>query len=193
MGDRALEEASPLTIRAFFGVPLPQAQREQLGEFLSRCQVLAPEFRWSVAENLHLTVRFIGSIERALVEGIADRLQGAAGPPIELALGDSGTFKRSRLARVVWVGLKSGGAGMTALAARVEAECRAAGLPPEVRPFQPHMTLARARSRDGARAPDLPALPPLDPWTASELILYWSHLKKNGAVHEPIRAIRLAA
>jgi hypothetical protein len=31
----------------------------------------------------------------------------------------------------------------------------------------------------------------LKPWRADELILYWSHLQKNGAVHEPIRRIAL--
>ena len=193
MGYRPLEEARPLTIRAFFGVPLPGPQREQLAEFLSRCEAVAPEFRWSPADNLHLTVRFIGSVERALVEGIADRLDAVAGPPIELQLGDAGTFRRSRMARVVWLGLKSGAEALTALAARVEAECRAAGLAAEPRPFQPHMTLARARSREGARQPELPAIPRLEPWTATELVLFWSQLKKGGAVHEPIRTIRLAA
>lgn len=193
MGERALEEADPVTIRAFFGVPVPEPQRVQLGAFLAQCAAAAPEFRWAVTDNLHLTVRFIGTVERGLVEGIADRLDGNAGATIELALGAVGTFKRSRLARVVWLGLESGSDRLQALAARVEAECRTAGLAPEARALQPHLTLARARSRDGARAPELPAIPTLDPWRADELILYWSHLKKNGAEHEPIRRIRLDA
>lgn len=153
---------------------------------------MAPEFRWSVVENLHLTVRFVGTVERSIVEGIADRLTGRAGPAIDLALGDVGTFKRSRLARVLWLGLQSGAAEMKKLAERVEAECRAVGLEPEARPFQPHLTLARARSRDGARLPEMPEIPRLEPWLATELILFWSHLKKNGAYHEPIRTIALS-
>jgi 2'-5' RNA ligase len=171
---------------------VPDPQRQQLGGFLAECTIAAPEFRWSATENLHLTVRFVGTVDRGVVEGIAGRLDGAAGPSIQLALGEAGTFKRSRLARVVWLGLKSGAEDLAALAARVEAECRAAGLAPEARAFQPHLTLARARSREGARPPDLPAIPALEPWRAGELILYWSHLNKNGAVHEPIRRIALA-
>lgn len=143
-------------------------------------------------ENLHLTVRFVGTVERSTVEGIADRLTGRAGTAIELALGEVGTFKRSRLARVLWLGLQSGALEMKALAERVEAECRAAGLAPEARPYQPHLTLARARSRDGARLPDLPDMPQLAPWRATELVLYWSHLKKTSAYHEPIRTIALS-
>lgn len=192
MGDRALEEAGPVNIRAFFGVPVPEPQRSQLGVFLAQCSLVAPDFRWSVTENLHLTVRFVGTVDRGVVEGIADNLDGNAGPAVRLALGEAGTFKRSRLARVVWLGLQSGAEGLTSLAARVESECRAAGLAPEARPFQPHLTLARARSRDGARTPELPALPALEPWSADELILFWSHLKKNGAEHEPIRRIALS-
>jgi 2'-5' RNA ligase len=191
VGERALEEADQVTIRAFFGIPVPDPQRERLGGFLARCAIAAPEFRWAVTENLHLTVRFVGSVDRAVVEGVANRLDGAAGPAIQLALGQAGSFKRSRLARVVWLGLSSGAEDLTALAAGVESECRAAGVAPEARAFQPHLTLARARSRDGARPPEMPPIPPLAPWRADELILYWSHLKKNGAVHEPIRRIAL--
>jgi RNA 2',3'-cyclic 3'-phosphodiesterase len=172
---------------------VPDPQREHLSAFLAQCAIAAPEFRWSIAENLHLTVRFVGTVDRAVAEGIAGRLDGAAGPSIQLALGEAGTFKRSRLARVVWLGLKAGAEDLAALAVRVEAECRSAGLAPEARAFQPHLTLARARSRDGARPPDLPAIPALAPWRADELILYWSHLKKTGAVHEPIRRIALGS
>ena len=172
---------------------MPEPQRSQLGGLLAQCALVAPEFRWSVTENLHLTVRFVGTVERGIVEAIADRLDGTAGPAIHVALGDAGTFKRSRLARVVWLGLRSGAAELRTLSTRVEAECRAAGLAPEARPFQPHLTLARARSRDGAHPPELPPIPVLAPWRAAELILYWSHLKKNGAEHEPIRRINLSA
>jgi 2'-5' RNA ligase len=153
--------------------------------------VTAPEFRWAASENLHLTLRFIGSVERDVVEGIAERLEGAAGTPFQLALGGVGTFRRGRLARVVWLGVVSAVQPLGALAKRVEAECRAAGLEPEERAFKPHLTLARARPRDGAALPELPQLPALAPWRAEELILYSSHLQRAGAVHEPIRAVRL--
>jgi 2'-5' RNA ligase len=157
------------------------------------CAKVAPDFRWSVADNLHITVRFIGNVERDVVEGIASRLEQNPGRSIELAVGNIGQFKRSRLARVVWLRMTGGVEELQALASRVEAECREAGLEPEKRAFQPHLTLARARARDGAALPELPPLPPIDPWTAGELVLYWSHLGKSGAVHEPIRRIRLGA
>ena len=190
MGDGALEEAGSLTIRAFFGLPVPEEQREELKRFIQECAAAAPDLRW-VDANLHLTVRFVGSVERVVVEAIADRVEGSVGTSFELGLGELGTFRRGRLARVVWLDVGVGADELIALAARVEAECVAAGLVPEERPFKPHLTLARARSRDGAVLPKLPSPPAFRPWRVGGLVLYSSHLGRGGALHEPIREIAL--
>jgi RNA 2',3'-cyclic 3'-phosphodiesterase len=179
-------------VRAFFGLPVPEPQRQLLGPYLAACGAKAPEFRWVPASNLHLTVRFIGSIERSAVDGIADRLAERPLSSFELELGEVGTFKRGRLVRVVWLQVRAGAEQARELAAEVEAECVRAGLAPESRPFQPHLTLARARARDGAILPSPPAPPDLPPWRAGELIVYRSHLGRAGAVYEPIRSLRLS-
>ena len=181
-----------LKVRAFFGLPVPEAVRSELEPYVAVCAAIAPEFRWVPAANLHLTVRFIGNIERAVVEGIADRLAARPLGSFELALGGVGTFKRGRLVRVVWVQVSTGAEAARELAAQVEAECAAAGLAPEARPFQPHLTLARARPREGAPLPPLPDPPLLKPWRADELVLYRSRLGRTGSVYEPLRIIRLS-
>jgi len=193
VGHRELEKEGPHQIRAFFALPLPEHQREELSRFLGTCAAAAPEFRWTGADNLHLTLRFMGSVRQEVAEGIADRLQGRLGRSFEVALGEVGTFRRGRLVRVVWLAVHTGDEVMRALAQRVEAECRAAGLEAESRAFKPHLTLARARARDGAPMPVLPDLPQLAPWRAEQLILYSSHLQRAGAVHEPIRMLGLTS
>jgi 2'-5' RNA ligase len=191
LGADQLEEKSPLTVRAFFGLPLPDALRDELGRYLSECAGVAAGFRWTPASNLHLTIRFVGSIERVLVDDIARRLGQIDLRGFEIELGDVGAFKRGSRVRVVWIGLKSGEEAAIALAAQVEAECARAGLAPELRPFQPHLTLARARDRDGSVLPPLPPLPALPPWRAGELVLYSSHLGRPAAVYEPLERLRL--
>jgi 2'-5' RNA ligase len=178
-------------VRAFFGLPVPEAQRNQLESYLAACAASAPDFRWTPAANVHLTVRFIGSVDRAVVDEIADRLDQLRLPAFELAPGGLGTFKRGRLVRVVWLQVGAGADQARELAARVEAECVRAGLEPEARPFQPHLTLARARPRDGANLPMLAAPPKLTPWAADELVLFRSHLGRAGAVYEPLRQLSL--
>jgi 2'-5' RNA ligase len=191
LGTGPLEETGPLKLRAFFGLPVPEACRELLAGYLEACASIAPKFRWVPAANLHLTVRFIGSVERGLVEGIAMNLGLAGLRGFEIELGDLGTFKRGRLVRVVWIGMRSGSEQASELAARVEAECARAGLQAEARPFQPHLTLARARDRDGAVLPVLPRVPTPERWRARELVLYQSRLGSAGAVYEPLQVLRL--
>ncbi|HEY0830593.1 MAG TPA: RNA 2',3'-cyclic phosphodiesterase [Candidatus Dormibacteraeota bacterium] len=184
-------ENEPLKVRTFFGLPLPEEHRAALDGYLRDCAGLAPDFRWTPAPNLHLTIRFLGHVEMALAEGIADRLAAAGLRDFDLELGDVGSFKKGRMTRVVWLGLRTGAEEIGDLAARVEVECGRAGLEAEGRRFHAHLTLARARPRDGALPPALPAPPELAAWRAEEVILYRSLLGRGGSVYEPLRRIRL--
>jgi 2'-5' RNA ligase len=170
---------------------VPEPQREGLGRFISECALAAPEFRWTPTANLHLTVRFMGSVDDAVALGVADSLTNRDLRSFDIELGEVGTFKRGRLARVVWIGQRSGLEAARALAAQVEEECVAAGLAPEPRPFQAHLTLARARPRDGAVLPSLPTSPQVAQWRATELVLYSSHLGRAGSVYETLRGVPL--
>jgi len=190
LGSHALGEAR-LKVRAFFGLPLPEAHRELLERYVVACVALAPQFRWTPADNLHLTLRFLGHVEQGLAEGIMDRLAGLGLRALDLRLGAAGAFRRGRLARVVWLGLASGVAEVGALASAVEAESVRAGLEAEARSYHAHLTLARARARDGAVLPELPPPPDLPAWRADELILYRSHLGRGGSVYEALRRLTL--
>ncbi len=185
-------ENGPLRVRAFFGLPLPERHREALEGYLAECARRAPDFRWTPAANLHLTIRFLGHAELSLAEGIADRLAAANLHAFDLELSGLGTFKRGRLARVVWLGLRAGSDDIARLADQVESECGRTGLEAEARRFHAHLTLARARPRDGASLPAMPTPPELPAWRAVELILYRSRLGRSGSVYEPLRRLRLS-
>jgi RNA 2',3'-cyclic 3'-phosphodiesterase len=192
MGSGELEEdPRSLRLRAFFGLPVPEPQRGELARFIAECAQVAPDFRWTPSANLHVTIRFAGNVDRPVIDAVADALTGRLPAAFELNLGEIGTFGRGRAVRVVWIGLSAGAEAASALAAQVEAECVRAGLPAEQRAFRAHLTLARARSRDGSRLPDLPLTPRLDPWRADQLILYSSRLTKTGAIYEELRTIPL--
>jgi len=193
VGAKRLEETRALSgrVRAFFGLPLPEEQRQTLAAYVATCAATAPEFRWVQPANLHMTVRFIGGIDRIVADGIADRLAGSDLRAFDISVGGLGTFQRGRLVRVVWVGLTAGVEPARELAAQVEEACVSAGLEAETRPFQPHLTLARAKPRLGAVLPRLPDPRPLRPWKANELVLYESHLSPKGSVYEALRSLRM--
>src|SRR5258708_5251248 len=88
-------------IRAFFGLPVPVEQREELASYLADCAPSAPEFRWTTAANLHLTVRFIGGIELSAAEAIADQLADRHLAGFELRVGAVRAFNHGPLVRVL--------------------------------------------------------------------------------------------
>ena len=191
LGGPAGDQGRPLKVRTFFGLPLPEEHRSALEPYLAAVSAAAPEFRWTPPGNLHLTIRFLGHVEESVAEGIAGRVEAARPEGFDLALGTLGSFRRGPRARVVWLGLAAGESPIAALAELVEAEAVVAGLEPEGRKFHAHLTLARARARDGAVLPDLAAPPLLSAWRADEVILYRSRLGRGGSVYEPLRKIRL--
>ncbi len=97
-------------------------------------------------EQLHLTLRFIGEVDRArerpLARGIAAVAAAVSSFPIRLR--GAGAFPSHRRARVLWVGVEQSSA-LAALQASVEAAVVRAGVAPDPRPFRPHVTVGRIR------------------------------------------------
>lgn len=168
----------PGGIRSFIALDLPEVHREALAAHLESCTRLAPAFRWVAPDALHITLRFLGHLDAAVLEGVAAALGQVQRATFQIALDGIGTFGSRVAPRVVWIGVGEGRAECGVLAQQVEAACRAAGLDADPRGFRPHVTLARARS-DGERLPSLPPSPSLAPWTVEEFVLYESRLRRE--------------
>ena len=106
---------------------------------------------WVRSANLHFTLRFLGDVDAAGAARIAAAAHHAAGAraAFECALGRPGAFPDARRARVIWLGLSAGGDALVALARELESSLRRHGFAAADRPFQPHLTLGRARGDGG--------------------------------------------
>ena len=171
-------------------VALPEQQRARLAGYLEECRNLAGGLRWVPADNLHLTLRFLGNVEPERLERLAASLRGVSFAPFGLGLDGVGSFGRSSAVRVVWLGVGEGQSQLASLAAEVEKRCADLGFEPEERPYNPHLTLARARDRGGAKLPDLPAPPALPPWTVRGFELYRSQKARYTPSSTPSRLSR---
>ena len=178
--------------RAFVALAPPAAVVAELEGYLERCRALAPGFRWVAPAGVHLTLRFLGSVEDGTLAKVGEAVQTVRQPPFELRLAGLGTFG-GRRPSVVWLDLAVGREPAAALAAAGEAACVEAGLEPERRPFRPLLTLARSRVRFGSPLPDLPPPPELESWTATEMVLYESRLGGGPPVYTPLMRFRLEA
>ena len=169
-------------MRLFLALALPDPVRDQL---LGVADESLP-MRWQHDEQLHLTLRFIGEVDRHGADDLVAALGNLRVDPITLRLAGLGRFDRRR-SGVLWIGAEPADP-LRALAARVERLCQQAGMPPEHRSFHPHVTLARWTGRAPDLTPLLETFAHLatDSWTATQVTLFESHLGKAGAHYEPI-------
>jgi len=73
-------------------VGLPDIQLRALAAYVERCRTAAPGFRWVSAENLHLTLRFIGEVDGRDAAMLDDALASIVAPAFDLELHGVGQF-----------------------------------------------------------------------------------------------------
>ncbi|WP_310789919.1 RNA 2',3'-cyclic phosphodiesterase [Candidatus Palauibacter soopunensis] len=124
---------------------LPSAIRADLARATAALRALEG-VRPVRAEQLHLTLRFIGEVDRGLEAPLAREIAAAteAQPGFPIRLGGAGVFPSHRRARVVWVGVEET-PDLAALQRSVEEAVVRAGVAPDPRRFRPHVTVGRIR------------------------------------------------
>jgi 2'-5' RNA ligase len=133
-------------MRLFVALELPEAIRLAC----ERLQQGVPAARWIPAENMHLTLRFIGEVDGAAFEDLIESLADVVVEPFEIEVASVGHFETRQMPTVLWAGIRPN-PDLKRLQAKVERAVRAAGLPPETRKFAPHVTLARLGDTDPVR------------------------------------------
>ena len=146
-------------------------------------------FAWTRPEQLHLTLRFLGSTEATQVATLRDQLRTVRSAPFVLGIEGLGVFPQQGRPDVLWCGVGTGGQAIQQLRSRVDYALLDLGIDTDPRPFVPHFTLARLGPPAQQQLPDwlrrhrdLAAPPfPVDRFT-----LYSSRLAPTGAVHTAI-------
>lgn len=178
-------------MRTFLCVPIAEPLREKLSDISSRLhQGIDVRASWVPAENLHLTLRFLGEIKPELVRrieqacrNIADELDSFVVP-----IDRVGAFPSLARPRVVWAGGPATGHFLR-LAEAVNRELSPVGFPAERNDPIPHITLARIKGRthrsmaETIRSSKPPAGLPL---SIDRIVLMQSRLTRTGADYAPI-------
>jgi 2'-5' RNA ligase len=98
---------------------------------------------------MHLTLRFLGEIDPGKVPSIDRVLEESAAEvsPFSLSLSGLGAFPGLSRPRVVWVGLTGDLQPLGRLKKSIDRGLKPLGFPLEDRPFKPHITLGRVKTR----------------------------------------------
>lgn len=161
---------------------------EPVADILLAAQGGVEHAHWQTRTQLHLTLAFLGEVSRHDANNLAEALARVRMAPLALRLGPPGAFEGRHAGRVtaLWAGVS--GAGLEALSVRVRQLCRQAGVAPEARRFQGHVTLARFSGGGAPAAAVRPfmerAIPPVE-WPADRFRLVESHMGRGGSHYVP--------
>ncbi|SFM37608.1 RNA 2',3'-cyclic phosphodiesterase [Marinobacter zhejiangensis] len=171
-------------LRLFTGIELPVAIRHSI----QNCLGHVPGIRWQSFHQLHLTVNFIGSVEKSAAESVQAAVRATAFTPFNLTITGAGHFKH----RAIWLGVKPE-APLSALHQQDRDQLAALGLDMEERRYRPHVTIARIprmaksvnRDSIGRCVEELQAFS-APPFEVNHLSLFASTPSANGSRYEVI-------
>lgn len=185
--------SSERPVRAFIGVhveagPKLQKALERLGGF-------GRAVRPTKAGQLHLTLKFLGDVASEVVPALtAEVSRVAAGmAAFDWVPVGTGAFPSAARPSVIWAGVTERDR-FASLAEEFESACGRLGLPPEGRPYRPHLTLARVKFPPSAALADWlrgTAEGAFDRQRAEEVVLYRSEPTRDGYVYTPLHAGKL--
>ena len=184
-------------MRLFIATTFPRDVLAGVNDRIARVKPKLAAASWVRPETQHLTFAFLGEQPETLAETlpplVEKRLAGAK--KFEARLRGSGFFPNPRHARVAWVGVEPS-ESFRAVADGVRSAVKDAGVQLDGADFKPHLTLCRIRDvwppacieafngalRDYESAP----------FTVDHVTLFSSRLDPSGAVHTPLREMRLS-
>ena len=130
-------------MRLFVALEIPTGVRESLADFLAALRVISSQPRWVRAENLHVTLKFIGEVQGEKLSDIRAALSAVRSDrAVALDFRGLGYFPNERRPRVFWAGIQASG-NLGTLASDIDRVLMGLGIPQEKRPFSAHLTLAR--------------------------------------------------
>lgn len=189
-----------MKLRSFLAFDIPPKVQQTLGACINDLKKMAPEIAWSRPDQLHVTLRFFGSVDERLLAGeiaaaIRTVTQRAAPTTVECA--GLGVFPNWKYPRIIWAGFGGDTEPILTLHERLHAALAKFPLKEDDRAFRLHLTIGRAR-RLSAKHPLVKTVESLGPIhfgavPINRLTMYKSQLTRTGAVYTPIAEFPLSS
>jgi len=189
-------------IRVFIAIELGDEMQRALAEAQAILRQSLPfsTIRWTQAEGIHLTLKFLGDVAPSRLGAIKTALAtiGSKHTLFNLTATGLGVFPNPARPAVLWVGLEGQVTQLVRLRDDVEQVIAPLGFPTEQRAFHPHLTLARIKEPSQAEVTRLQDLIRRDPLGlvgelgVAELSIMQSELAPGGARYTRLARVDLA-
>src|SRR5947207_4589573 len=127
--------------RFFVAIDLPESTRQLLAN-------LDPNIRgmhWTDPSQMHLTLGFFGNVPENVDLKLREKLSAIQFGAFFLPVNGVGSFSAKGTPKIVWIGVGKAHPHLFQIYKRVQDAALAVGLEPELRPWHPHITIARCR------------------------------------------------
>lgn len=175
--------------RLFVAIRLPPPVRARLLDLMGG----VAGARWLDEEQLHVTLRFIGEVDRHLARDVDAALSSVRHPAFSIALNGLGAFDRRGEPVILWAGLAPQ-EPLRALHRKVDQALVRAGMEPDRRAYMPHVTLARLPRGAGPVGSLIEQSGGITspPFAVDRFYLYESRLTPDGPVYTPVEIYPLS-
>lgn len=131
-------------MRVFIAITLEDEMKKYIAQTQTLVKNLSTKGNFTRIENFHLTLRFIGEVDKERIEAIKKAIDDTANgvKPFDLILGQLGEFPR-REKKIVWIGIDGGRKQLKDLFEIMESNLEKEGFEREARGLKPHITLGR--------------------------------------------------
>ncbi|OGO78712.1 MAG: 2'-5' RNA ligase [Clostridiales bacterium GWB2_37_7] len=132
-------------MRSFIGINFSCDVKEDISKIQGHIRSNALKGRFKQVDNFHITLKFLGEIEKNQADEIAKKLESIARlhSSFELRLQEIGRFKGRDNIRTLYIGLGGNIEALKQLNQATEAAMELLGFKKEGRPYTPHITISQ--------------------------------------------------
>ena len=128
--------------RLFVAIDLPNSTRQMLAGLDPHIRGV----RWTEPDQMHLTLGFFGEVLEAVELNVLEKFSAFGFGSFFLPVFGVGSFSSKGAPKTIWIGVGKAHPHLFQIHKRVQEAALAAGIEPELRPWHPHITIARCRA-----------------------------------------------
>jgi len=185
-------------MRCFIAIDMPENLKDAIAGVIEKCRLDSKGVRWVPAENVHLTLKFLGDVKEDLIPEIKNGLALICmrRNMFNISIRGAGAFPNFKYPNVLWIGINES-EELKRLYEDIEESMSGLGFEKEDRKLSPHLTIGRVRDRKGVE----PAIKELYTFKntffgsieVNEVLLMRSVLKPAGAEYSVIAGFKLSS